>query len=182
RGRAKSGAVRRCQLQSRAPNVRRPAREQVNSREPPTTKPGGSACRRRTLACYVDSAGHGCHRRFMSGPYGSPLNCHATNWSSVMPQSKKRTFIAAVSLALVVAGSATTASSGRGANTTRLPRGSEPVKIDPSDFSPNIDNRQWPMTTGSRWVYRVTDMATGSVKRQVITVTNRTKVMADGVR
>src|SRR5262249_11687649 len=35
---------------------------------------------------------------------------------------------------------------------------------------------------GSRWVYRVTDMATGSVKRQVITVTNRTKVMADGVR
>lgn len=27
------------------------------------------------------------------------------------------------------------------------------------------------MTVGSRWVYRVTDMADGSTKRQVITVT-----------
>jgi hypothetical protein len=99
-----------------------------------------------------------------------------------MTQRKQRTIVVAVCSALVVAGSATVASGGRGASGTRLPRGSEPVKIDPADFSPNIDNRQWPMRTGSRWVYRVTDMATGSVERQVITVTSRTKVMADGVR
>ena len=63
-----------------------------------------------------------------------------------------------------------------------LPRGSEPVKLDPADFSTRIDNPRWPMRVGSRWVYRVTDMATGKVDRQVITVTNRTKLMADGIR
>jgi hypothetical protein len=99
-----------------------------------------------------------------------------------MTHKQRKTIIAAFSLALVVAGSATTASGGRTADSTRLPRGSEPVRIDPTEFSPNIDNRRWPMTVGSRWIYRVTDMVTGSVKRQVITVTRRTKVMADGVR
>jgi hypothetical protein len=63
-----------------------------------------------------------------------------------------------------------------------LPRGSEPVTLDPADFSANIDNRQWPMTVGSRWVYRVTDMANGSTNREVITVTPRTRMMADGIR
>ena len=96
--------------------------------------------------------------------------------------SRKRTSTAAVALVMLIAGFAATASGSRGANGTRLPRGSEPVKINPADFSSNIDNRQWPMTVGSRWVYRVTDMSSGSVKRQVITVTDRTKVMADGVR
>jgi len=99
-----------------------------------------------------------------------------------MTQRKKRTLIAAVGLAMVVTASATTASGERGTTSTRLPRGSEPIRVDPADFSPNIDNRQWPMTVGSRWVYRVTDMETGSVERQVITATGRTKVMADGVR
>jgi hypothetical protein len=38
------------------------------------------------------------------------------------------------------------------------------------------------MTVGSRWVYRVTDMADGSTKHQVITVTRKTKLIADGIR
>ncbi|WP_156028216.1 hypothetical protein [Candidatus Solirubrobacter pratensis] len=38
------------------------------------------------------------------------------------------------------------------------------------------------MTVGSRWVYRVTVMADGSTKRQVITVTRETKLIAEGVR
>jgi hypothetical protein len=63
-----------------------------------------------------------------------------------------------------------------------LPRGSDPVALDPANFSANIDNAQWPMTVGSRWVYRVTDMANGSTMREVITVTPRTKLMADGIR
>jgi hypothetical protein len=63
-----------------------------------------------------------------------------------------------------------------------LPRGSDPVALDPANFSADIDNAQWPMTVGSRWVYRVTDMANGSTMRQVITVTPRTKLMADGIR
>jgi hypothetical protein len=62
-----------------------------------------------------------------------------------------------------------------------LPRGADPVQLDPRDFSANIDNRRWPMTVGSRWVYRVVDSSTGSVKREVITVTRQTKMMADGI-
>jgi hypothetical protein len=63
-----------------------------------------------------------------------------------------------------------------------LPRGDDPVSLDPAEFSANIDNAQWPMTVGSRWVYRVTDMSDGSTKHEVITVTHRTKRIADGVR
>jgi hypothetical protein len=67
------------------------------------------------------------------------------------------------------------------ARSSALPRGADPVHLDPRDFSANIDNRAWPMTVGSRWVYRVVDSSTGSVKREVITVTGQTKVMADGI-
>jgi hypothetical protein len=63
-----------------------------------------------------------------------------------------------------------------------LPRGSEPVHLNPAHFSADINNRQWPMTVGSRWVYRVTDLDNGSTKRDVITVTPRTKLIADGIR
>jgi hypothetical protein len=99
-----------------------------------------------------------------------------------MSLSRMRTSATMVGLAMLIAAFAGSASGGRRTNETPLPRGSEPVQIDPADFSANIDNRQWPMTVGSRWVYRVTDMSNGSVKRQVITVTERTRVMADGVR
>jgi hypothetical protein len=63
-----------------------------------------------------------------------------------------------------------------------LPRGNDPVHLDPAHFSARIDNRRWPMRVGSRWVYRVTDSADGSVKRDVIEVTPRTKMIADGIR
>ncbi len=62
-----------------------------------------------------------------------------------------------------------------------LPRGNDPVNLDPADFSANIDNARWPMTVGSRWVYRVTDSSNGSRKRDVIKVTRRTKLIADGI-
>ena len=35
-----------------------------------------------------------------------------------------------------------------------LPRGSEPVEIDPSQFSAEIDHPFWPMAAGTVWVYR----------------------------
>jgi hypothetical protein len=61
-----------------------------------------------------------------------------------------------------------------------LPRGSEPVDLDPAEFTTEIDNPYWPMTPGSRWVYRETD-AEGAVQRVVVTVTNETKTIANGV-
>jgi hypothetical protein len=61
-----------------------------------------------------------------------------------------------------------------------LPTGSEPVHLDPADFTTRITNPYWPMRPGTRWVYRETD-ADGGQKRVVVTVTDRTKLIANGV-
>ncbi len=53
-----------------------------------------------------------------------------------------------------------------------LPTGAEPFTLQASDFVAGIDNPYWPMTPGSRWVYRETD-AEGGVTRIVVTVTDR---------
>jgi hypothetical protein len=81
--------------------------------------------------------------------------------------------------ALVFAVVAAGGTSHRGSGA--LPQGDDPVHLKPGDFSANIDNPQWPMTVGSRWVYRVIDTSDGSVKRQVIRVTAQTKLIADGI-
>ena len=61
-----------------------------------------------------------------------------------------------------------------------LPHGSEPVNLNPADFTTKIDNPYWPMKPGSRWVYRETD-SEGAKQRVVVTVTRRTKLIANGV-
>jgi hypothetical protein len=63
---------------------------------------------------------------------------------------------------------------------SRLPRGSETVSLNPTDFTTEIDNRFWPMKPGSRWIYRETD-STGAKRRVVVTVTHKTKKIADGI-
>jgi hypothetical protein len=54
------------------------------------------------------------------------------------------------------------------------------TKLDPADFTTEIDNPWWPMKPGSRWVYRETDTE-GANQRVVVTVTNRTKLIANGI-
>ena len=61
-----------------------------------------------------------------------------------------------------------------------LPQGSEQVDVDPADFTTEIDNAYWPMTVGSRWIYRETDLE-GTEQRVVVTVTDKTKQIANGV-
>jgi hypothetical protein len=61
-----------------------------------------------------------------------------------------------------------------------LPQGSERVELDPADFTTEIDNPYWPMTPGSRWVYRETD-SEGADQRVEVTVTDRTKKIANGI-
>ena len=61
-----------------------------------------------------------------------------------------------------------------------LPVGSEHVELDPADFSTTIDNPYWPMTPGDRRVFRETDPE-GSQLRVVVTVTNDTKEIANGI-
>ncbi len=61
-----------------------------------------------------------------------------------------------------------------------LPQGSEPVELDPGDFTTEIDNPWWPMSPGSRWVYEETNVA-GESQRVVVEVTDKTKMIANGV-
>ncbi|MDQ3678618.1 MAG: hypothetical protein M3401_17770 [Actinomycetota bacterium] len=61
-----------------------------------------------------------------------------------------------------------------------LPRGSEPVQLDPATFTANIDNRYWPMKPGTRWTYREIDDE-GKEVRVVVTATSETKKIANGV-
>jgi hypothetical protein len=84
--------------------------------------------------------------------------------------SKRKNLIAAAALALVAAAPAE----------ARLPVGDEPVTLDPADFTAQITNPYWPMRPGSRWVYRETDPG-GTRQRVVVTVTDETKRIANGV-
>jgi hypothetical protein len=67
-----------------------------------------------------------------------------------------------------------------GARAAALPQGSERVNLDPADFTTRIDNPYWPMTPGSRWVYRESG-GSGPDNRVVVTVTSRTKRVAAGI-
>jgi hypothetical protein len=60
-----------------------------------------------------------------------------------------------------------------------LPQGAEPVELDPAEFSVEIDNPYWPMRPGSRWVYR--ESGEGGTQRVVVTVTGKTRRIADGI-
>jgi hypothetical protein len=53
------------------------------------------------------------------------------------------------------------------------------VELDPADFTTAIDNPYWPMAVGSRWVYSEIDE--DGKHRIVVTVTDRTKKVANGV-
>ena len=90
--------------------------------------------------------------------------------------SKSRTLIA-VPLCLLAAAPLVASA---GAAPSRLPKGSEPVQLNPADFTTRITNPYWPMRPGSRWVYRETD-SEGTRQRVVVTVTKRTKRIANGV-
>jgi hypothetical protein len=61
-----------------------------------------------------------------------------------------------------------------------LPQGAEQVHLNPANFTTRITNPWWPMRPGSRWVYRETE-PDGTRQRVVVTVTRRTKLIANGV-
>jgi hypothetical protein len=58
--------------------------------------------------------------------------------------------------------------------TTSLPRGSEPVTLDPADFTVNVTNKYWPMKKGDRWVYEERDEK-GTLTRDEVSVLDRTE-------
>jgi len=76
----------------------------------------------------------------------------------------------------VIAVLATFAAGCGGGSSTTLPTGSEPVTLDPADFTTEITNPYWPMAPGDRWVYRETD-GQGGEQLVEVTVTDRTKTI-----
>ncbi len=61
-----------------------------------------------------------------------------------------------------------------------LPQNAEHVELDPAEFTTEIDNPYWPMSPGSRWVYRETDTS-GGRQKVVVEVTDETTMIANGV-
>ena len=90
--------------------------------------------------------------------------------------------LAALVLSLALLPSLAGCGGGDGTGTVGadLPQGSERVDLDPARFSTEIDNPYWPMAPGNRWVYREKD-GEGGVQRVVVTVTGKTKRIANGI-
>jgi len=61
-----------------------------------------------------------------------------------------------------------------------LPQGTEPVDLNPKDYTTRIDNPYWPMDPGTRWTYLETDQE-GAELKVVVTVSDQTKKIANGV-
>lgn len=61
-----------------------------------------------------------------------------------------------------------------GSPASQLPQGSEPVTLDPANFSSVIDNPYWPMAPGTVRTYREVD-SEGTELTIVVTVTDQTK-------
>jgi hypothetical protein len=91
-----------------------------------------------------------------------------------------RTLVGTTALAACIATATALAGEGASVRPDGLPKGSEKVSLDPANFSTRITNRYWPMKPGMRWVYRETSPG-GANKRVTVTVTNRTKRVANGV-
>jgi hypothetical protein len=82
--------------------------------------------------------------------------------------------------ALAGCGSDDESSSAADSGTSTFPQSTEPVNLDPADFTTEIDNPYFPLPVGARWVIRVTDQE-GLEQHEVMTVTDQTKQIADGV-
>ena len=63
---------------------------------------------------------------------------------------------------------------------SELPRGSEPVKLHPADFTTDVNNPYWPMEPRTRWTYREIDEE-GRELKVVVVVTTERKEIANGI-
>lgn len=88
--------------------------------------------------------------------------------------------LAALAMATAAVYIGGTSADGASPVSSGLPQGSEPVTLNPADFTTSIDNPYWPMRPGTRWVYRETG-PDGTRQRVVVTVTNRTRKIANGI-
>lgn len=98
-----------------------------------------------------------------------------------MSTRRKIALIVGVLAVAVVVGAIVVATKpGTSSTSSRLPQGSETVSLSAADFTTDIDNPYWPMKPGNRWVYRETNQQ-GADQRVVVTVTEETKRIANGI-
>jgi hypothetical protein len=99
-----------------------------------------------------------------------------------MTNAAIRSTLIAIPCALLVAacGSGDEGSDPGSGPSTGLPQGSEPVSLDPDDFTTEIDNPNLPFAIGSRWVYAETEAGEPDQK-VVVEVTGKTKTIENGV-
>ncbi len=101
------------------------------------------------------------------------------------PTSRRRPVAVLLATTMAVAGCTSTTQDPRSpaspANSLRpLPQNTESLTLDPADFSTTIDNPYWPMAPGASWTFRESD-TTGTQQKVVVTVTDQTKRIANGV-
>jgi hypothetical protein len=107
-------------------------------------------------------------------------------WSrrSVMKKAAAISFLIATASVLLFAGEACGDGNENAAQQTAapsgLPKGSEPVELDPLSFTVDINNRYWPMEPGTRWTYSEVDEE-GKQFQVVITASTETKKIANGI-
>ena len=90
-------------------------------------------------------------------------------------------FVLIAVVGLACSSDATTSAGARSsAAASELPQGSDPVELDPSEFTTDIDNPYWPMEPGTRWTYREIDEE-GNELKVVVVVTTETKEIANGI-
>ena len=76
--------------------------------------------------------------------------------------------------------SASPAPSAEDPSSPALPRGDDPVDLDPGDFTAGSDHRYFPLEPGRQWIYR--ESAPGEpALRVVVTVTSQTRRIANGI-
>ncbi len=63
---------------------------------------------------------------------------------------------------------------------SELPKGDDPVDLNPADFTTEIVNPYWPLVPGTRWTYREIDEE-GKKLKVVVIVTEKTKKIANGI-
>jgi hypothetical protein len=105
-----------------------------------------------------------------------------TDDTEVSPMQRYRWQLAvtAVAVAAALGALGPAALAGESSRNRRLPQGSEPVHLDPADFTVDIDNPYWPMQPGSTWVYTESEPG-GPTQDVVVEVTNQTKQIANGI-
>ena len=93
---------------------------------------------------------------------------------------RARLLLAALIAAVAVAMTACVAAPPPSTKGSDLPQGDDPVGLDPSDFTTEIDHPYWPMEPGTRWSYVELDPEGGEFTVEVI-VTSDTRQIANGI-